>query len=61
MCYNCGCEMPNDDMGKGNLSHGGGSLTEEDFKHMAEHWGMSVEDTKRNVYELLKKQLEQKK
>lgn len=61
MCYNCGCEMPNDDMGKGQLSQGGGSLVEEDFKHMAEKWGMSVEDVKRNVYDMLKKEIEKQK
>ncbi len=53
--------MPNDDMGKGQLSQGGGSLVEEDFKHMAEKWGMSVEDVKRNVYDMLKKEIEKQK
>lgn len=61
MCYNCGCQLPNDDMGKGKLSQGGGSLTEDDFKVMAEKWGTSLEETKKNVYELLKKELEEKK
>ncbi len=61
MCYNCGCETPNDDMGMGNLTSGGGSLTEDDFKHIAEHWGMKVEEVKKNVYELLKREIEQKK
>lgn len=61
MCYNCGCQIPNDDMGKGKLSQGGGSLTEDDLKLITEKWGMSLEETKRNVYELLKKQLEAKK
>lgn len=57
MCYNCGCGLPNDDMGKGKLSKGGASLTEEDFKHMAKEWNMSKEEAKRSVYEELKKQL----
>lgn len=57
MCYNCGCEMPDDDMGKGNIAKGGGSLTTEDFKHMATIWGMSIEDTKKNVLEQLKKEV----
>ena len=61
MCYNCGCQLPNDDMGKGKVSQGGGSLTEDDLKHMAEKWGMSLEETKKNIYELLKKQMEEKK
>lgn len=57
MCYNCGCEMPDNDMGKGMVSKGGGSLTNKDWEHMAGKWNMSVEDTKKNVFELLKKQL----
>jgi len=60
MCYNCGCEMKDSDMGKGKISSGGGSLTEDDFKQMAEKWGMSIEETKKNTFEMLKKQLEQK-
>lgn len=44
-------------MGKGHLHDGGASLTEEDFRHMAKEWDMSVEDVKRNIYELLKKEL----
>lgn len=57
MCYNCGCEIPNDDMGKGKISKGGGSLTDDDFKHMAEVWGMTEHEMKENTYHLLKKQL----
>ncbi len=60
MCFNCGCEMPNDDMGRGRVSEGGASLTEADFEKMAKKWGMSVEQAKRNTFELLKKQLEKK-
>lgn len=57
MCYNCGCGLPNNDMGKGKVSKGGGSLTNDDFKVMAEKWGMSIEDVKKNTYELLKNEL----
>lgn len=57
MCYNCGCGMPNDDMGKGKVSEGGGSLTEADLKKMSEKWGMSIEQAKRNILDLLKKEL----
>lgn len=56
MCYNCGCGLPNDPMGKGKVSDGGGSLTEDDIKHMAQKWGMSVEESKKNMLELLQKQ-----
>ena len=44
-------------MGKGKVSQGGASLTEDDFKEMAQKSGMSLEETKRNVFEMLKKQL----
>ena len=57
MCYNCGCGRPKDDMGNGKLYKGGGSLTEDDFKHMAKQWGMTVEKAKQNTLKLLKKEL----
>lgn len=57
MCYNCGCDLPDDPMGKGYVSEGGGSLTQKDIKVMAEKWDMSVEEAKKNMYKLLKKQL----
>ncbi len=57
MCYNCGCQTPNDDMGMGSISQGGGSLTEEDFEKMAKTWKITVEQAKKNVFELLKKEL----
>ena len=55
MCYNCGCGIPDDPMGKGKVSEGGGSLTEDDIKHMAEAWGMKVEDTKKEMIRMLQK------
>ena len=57
MCYNCGCEDPFDDMGKGIISKGGASLTEEDLKKIAKEWGMDIDDVKKNIYDLLKKDL----
>lgn len=57
MCYNCGCGVPNDDMGKGKVSQGGASLTEDDLKVIAEKWGMSLEETKKNIVELLNQSL----
>lgn len=57
MCYNCGCGIPDDDMGRGNISKGGTTLTEDDIKFMSEKWGMSVEETKKNIYELLEEEL----
>lgn len=56
MCYNCGCGIADDDMGKGILSKGGGSLTEKDWHHMAEKWNMSIKDAKKNVFDMLKKE-----
>lgn len=56
MCYNCGCGVPSDDMGRGKVTEGGSSLTEEDIKKMADDWGMSVEEAKKNILELLQKQ-----
>ncbi len=50
--------MPNNDMGKGKISQGGGSLTEDDFKNMAEKWGISIEETKKNTFDMLKEQLD---
>lgn len=58
MCYNCGCGNVNDDMGKGKVSQGGGSLTEDDLKYLAEKWSMKLEDVKKNIASELKKQLE---
>lgn len=55
MCYNCGCGIPDDDMGRGRISQGGDSLTGDDLKEMAEKWGMSLEETKKNILELLQK------
>lgn len=57
MCFNCGCDIPEDNMGKPTLT--GASLTEASFVEMAEKWGMTVEEAKKNVYKLLKKQLQE--
>jgi hypothetical protein len=56
MCYNCGCGIPDDPMGKDPVSKGGPSLIEADFKNMAKGWNMSLEETKKNTLDLLKKQ-----
>ncbi len=49
--------MANNPMGKKRVSEGGASLTEEDIEKMAKGWNMSVEETKKNIFEMLKKQL----
>lgn len=51
MCYNCGCGMLNNNMGNKD------NITEEDFQKASEATGQSEEDTKRHVYESLKKDL----
>ena len=57
MCYNCGCLEPDDPMGKGKISEGGASLTEDDLKLMAEKWDISLKDTKKNILKLLQETL----
>lgn len=54
MCYNCGCGMPNDDMGNKD------NITEETIKKAAAASSQSVEEAKKNTLEELKKQLGQK-
>ncbi len=54
MCYNCGCGMPNDDMGNQD------NITEETIKKAAKASGQSIEEAKNNTLEELKKQLGQK-
>ncbi len=53
MCFNCGCGLPNDPMGKKKVTEGGPSLTEDDIKIMAEGWNMTVEDTKKEMIRML--------
>lgn len=43
MCLNCGCNMPDDDMGNPD------NLTMEDVKKAAKASGMSVKDTINNL------------
>lgn len=54
MCYNCGCGMPNDDMGNKD------NITEETIKKAAVASNQSVDEAKKNTLEELKKQLGQK-
>ena len=54
MCYNCGCEMPDDDMGHPE------NITNKTFEEAAKAEGQTVEEAKRNTLALLKKQLGEK-
>jgi len=56
MCFNCGCGITDDNMGKADMT--GASLTDKSFEEMAKAWGMTIEETKKNVYKLLKVQFD---
>ena len=49
MCYNCGCQMPDNDMGDPK------NITNETFKEAAKAAGQSAEEAKKNTLELLQK------
>ena len=49
MCYNCGCQMPNNDMGKNT------NITNRTFEAAAGATGQSVKDARKNAHELLGK------
>lgn len=63
MCYNCGCGMPDDDMGQGHagVDPNGKSITNKTFKVAADSQGMTEEEAKKNALEMLQKQLGQTK
>lgn len=51
MCYNCGCGMPNNDMGKPE------NITNKTFEEAARAMGHPVKNGKKNALELLEKVL----
>lgn len=51
MCYNCGCGMPNNDMGKPE------NITNKTFEAAAKTMDQPVKDAKKNARELLEKVL----
>ena len=53
MCYNCGCHLPHNPMGKKRMEEGGPSLIEEDIEVWAKEEGMTVDDAKNNMREEL--------
>ena len=53
MCYNCGCEMPDNDMGDPK------NITNKTFEEAANAVGQSPEEAKRNALRLLKKVLKE--
>lgn len=54
MCYNCGCNNPNDDMGNPE------NITSETFTKAAQAMGQDAKEAKQKTYELLKLELEGK-
>jgi hypothetical protein len=55
MCYNCGCELPDNDMGDPK------NITDRTFEEAAKAMDQSVEEAKRFTLELLKKELKEEK
>lgn len=55
MCYNCGCGMPNDDMGHGHAlkDPNGKSITNETFKVLSEHHHHSSQEVKQTALDQL--------
>ena len=51
MCYNCGCELPDDDMGHPD------NITSETIRHVAEHNGITFDKAKHEIFDSLKKEL----
>jgi len=51
MCYNCGCQQPDNDMGNPK------NITNKTFEEAAKAAGETVEEAKENTLELLEKTL----
>ena len=47
MCYNCGCQNPDDDMGDPN------NITTQTLKHLSGHWNKSLDETKQVIMKAL--------
>lgn len=59
MCYNCGCGMPDDDMGQGHagVDQQGKAITNKTFEAAAKSQDMTEEQAKEEAFKLLKKVL----
>ena len=51
MCYNCGCGMPNNDMGNPK------NVTNKTFQEAADAMGQDAKEAKKNTQELIRKVL----
>ena len=54
MCYNCGCGMPNNDMGRNE------NITNETFEDAGKAMGLTPEQSRKNARDLLEKVLDSK-
>lgn len=50
MCYNCGCQKPDDDMGNPK------NITNKTFEEAAKASGQKADEAKKNVMDLLEQQ-----
>ena len=59
MCYNCGCQMPDNDMGKGHAGAEmqGKSITNKTMREASRSMGQPEDEAKKNVLNLLEKVL----
>ncbi len=55
MCYNCGCQMSDNDMGDEK------NITDKTFEDAAKAMGQSVEEAKKNTLEMLQQEVGKKK
>ncbi len=62
MCYNCGCGVPDDDMGQGSagVDPNGKSITNKTFEEAAKSQAMNPEDAKKETLKLLRRVLNEK-
>ena len=51
MCFNCGCENPDDNMGSSD------NITNETFEKAAKAWGQTKDEAMKNVFKLLGKKV----
>lgn len=60
MCYNCGCGIPDDDMGHGiaGIDPNGKSITNKTFQAAADSQGMTIQQAKEETLKLLKQELQ---
>jgi len=62
MCYNCGCNMPDNPMGEGHAGAepAGKSITNRTFEAAGKSMEQSTDEEKRHALDLLKKVLGEK-